>query len=54
MDKMRERFVAEINRMEEACKTSESKYLRSDYKKAIRKMRMELMEYDSYRNGCRK
>lgn len=51
MDKMRDQFVAEIERLQDACKRTRSKHLIADYQKAIRRMKMELREYDNYRKG---
>lgn len=50
MDKQRQKFVEEINRLKQALKETESIYLKKDYKKAIREMEQELKEYDKYRN----
>lgn len=50
MDKQRQKFVEEINRLKQAVKETESIYLKKDYKKAIREMEQELKEYDKYRN----
>lgn len=50
MDKMREAFVNEITRLEEAIKKSNSEYLKKDYQKAVNKMYSELKEYDYYKS----
>jgi len=49
MDEARVRFVNEIERLRAARKRSRSKYLKSDYGKAIKRMTFELMAYDRYR-----
>lgn len=51
MDAMREKHVAEINRLQEAHDKSKSEYLRKDYTKAIRRMKKELALYDKYKGG---
>ena len=50
-DKQRDAFVAEIMRLENAVKKTNSKYLKKDYGKRIAKMRMELKQYDKYKNS---
>lgn len=37
--------------MEEAMNKTSSKYLRTDYSKAIRRMKRELKEYDQFQTG---
>ena len=49
MDKQREIFVSEIERMEDACRRTKSEYLKRDYQKAIKRMKKELNEYDGYK-----
>lgn len=51
MDKMRERHIAEMNRLREAMKETKSKYLANDYGKAYRKMQRELAEYDRFKRN---
>ena len=51
MDKMREKHVAEIERLKTAIKKTDSEYLKRDYKKAIKRMSAELKEYDRYKGG---
>lgn len=48
-DEQRELFSAEIQRMRAAVEKTDSKYLKRDYRKAIRRMERELAEYDSNR-----
>lgn len=48
---MRERHVAEIERLENAIKRTTSNHLRCDYSKALRRMKKELKEYDRYKGG---
>lgn len=50
-DRQREIFQAELNRLEEAKRKSNSPHLRADYGKAIRRMRAELRAYDNYKEG---
>lgn len=50
MDKQREKFVAELNRLKEAVNITKSAYLKKDYQKAIKRMTKELKEYDRYRS----
>ncbi len=51
MDIMREKYVAEINRLQAARAKSKSKYLRKDYAKAISRMKKELAVYDMYKRS---
>lgn len=51
MDKMREQFVAEIARLEVAIVKTKSEKLRTDYRKAVRRLRKELVQYDRSRTG---
>lgn len=51
MDKMREKHVEEMERLKTAIKKTDSKYLKRDYKKAIKRMSAELKEYDRYKGG---
>lgn len=44
----RDEFVAEMKRIEEAINKTNSPYLKNDYKKALIRMREELIEYDNY------
>jgi len=46
--KARERYCAEIAKLKEACKNTDSKTLKIDYGRAIRRMKKELAEYDYY------
>ena len=52
-DIQREKFVAEIKRYEEVLKNTTSEHLKKDYQKKLKKMKLELKEYDRYHNGCR-
>ena len=49
MDKQRELVENEIKRMQEAIKKSNSKKLKTDYTKAIMRMKKQLKIYDNYR-----
>ena len=51
MDKQRERYVAEMDRIRLSIARTGSKYLRADYEKRLRRMQRELREYDSFRAG---
>jgi len=51
MDKQREKFVAEIKRLEDAVQKTKSKYLKADYGKRIRRVKKELREYDAYKKS---
>lgn len=51
MDIIRDRYVAEINRLKTAQAKSKSKYLRKDYGKAINRMKKELAVYDMYKRS---
>jgi hypothetical protein len=49
MDKMREKHIAEMERLKDAIDKTESEYLKRDYKKALKRMSAELKEYDRYK-----
>ena len=51
MDKMRNKHIAEMERLKEAIAKTESEYLKKDYSKALKRMKKELAEYDKYRGG---
>jgi len=51
MDNMRDQYAAEIRRLEDAIRRTSSERLRTDYGKAVRRMRKELKDYDRYRAG---
>ena len=51
MDKQREALVREIIRLKDAWNRTDSRYLRKDYGKAIRRMENELRQYDSFRKA---
>lgn len=50
MDKMREKHIAEMARLQEAIKKTKSAQLKQDYGRALKRMQRELEEYDRYRN----
>lgn len=54
MDKQRQKFVEEINQLRKAVNSTESKYLKKDYQKAIKEMEIELREYDRYQREYKK
>lgn len=49
MDKAEEIHIAEIDRLKEAIRKTNSKYLKRDYEKAVIRMENELKEYRRYR-----
>ena len=51
MDKMREKHVAEMERLKTAMEKTDSEYLKRDYSKALKRMERELKEYDRYKRG---
>jgi hypothetical protein len=51
MDKAEERQLAEIRRMQEAIKRTNSEKLMRDYTKGIKRLKLELAEYRRYRYG---
>ena len=51
MDKMREKHVAEMERLKTAIDKTDSEYLKRDYGKALKRMERELREYDRYKRG---
>lgn len=54
MDKQRQKFVEEINQLRVAVNSTKSKYLKKDYQKAIRRMEIELKEYDAFQREYKK
>ena len=52
MDKMREKHVAEMERLKTAISKTNSEYLKRDYEKALKRMSAELKEYDRYKGGA--
>lgn len=50
-DIQRAEFVSEINRYRQAISQTNSKYLKRDYLKKIKKMEKDLAEYDRYHKG---
>lgn len=52
MDRMREKHIAEMQRLKTAIDKTDSEYLRRDYKKALKRMSAELKEYDRYKGGA--
>lgn len=53
VDKRRQEFVDEMNRLEQAIYKTDSEYLKRDYSKALKKMKRELAQYDKFMNGKR-
>ena len=51
MDKMREKHVAEIERLKAAMEKTDSEYLKRDYGRALKRMQRELIDYDRYKRG---
>ena len=51
MDKQRQKFVDEMNRMKEAVEETNSDCLRNDYLKALKKMKRELKQYDNFKKA---
>lgn len=51
IDRQREKFIAEMNRLKDAIARTKSECLRRDYKKALIRMSRDLREYDLYRSG---
>ena len=49
-DPQRDKFVIEILKYKTAMNNTTSEYLKNDYQKKIRKMQLELAEYDMYHN----
>ena len=50
----REELCLEIRRLKKAKKETSSKYLKSDYDKAIKRLSKELAIYDFYMKGSKK
>lgn len=50
MDKMRDKFISEISTLETALSKTKSKYLQRDYQKAIKRMKIELRDYDLFKS----
>lgn len=51
MTKAEEAHIAEMNRLREAIKKTNSEYLKADYSKALKRMKRELREYRRFRSG---
>lgn len=51
MNRMREKYVEEMDRLEKAITQTESKYLKKDYAKALYKMKIELRDYDKFKKA---
>ena len=49
----RDKFVAEIKRMEQAMSQTDSMYLRKDYNRGIKRMKRELLEYDRFHGSAK-
>ena len=52
MDKMREKHIAEMERLKNLIANTKSEYLKRDYEKALKRMQKELKEYDKYKGGA--
>lgn len=50
MSNVREKHIAEMNRLREAIGRTESECLKRDYTKALRRMEKDLRDYDRFRN----
>lgn len=48
MTAQRKKHIQEMNRLEQAINKTSSPYLKRDYKKALKRMRKELIIYDAY------
>ena len=51
MDKQRQKFVDELNRLKEARQKTKSYYLIKDYSKQIKQMEKDLKTYDNLRKN---
>ena len=51
MDKQREKFVEEMKRLEVAIEKTKSPYLKHDYTRALKRMKLELAYYDKFKGG---
>ena len=51
MDIMRNKHIAEMQRLKTAIDKTNSEYLKRDYKKALKRMQRELKEYDRYKGS---
>ena len=52
MDIMRNKHIAEMQRLKTAIDKTNSEYLKRDYKKALKRMQRELRDYDRYKGGA--
>ena len=50
----RAEYQAEIARLTQACRKTESRYLKIDYGKRIRRMKKDLAEYDYHQREARR
>ena len=51
VDIRRTEFVSEMNRYRQAISQTDSKYLKRDYWKKLKKMEKDLAKYDKYHKG---
>ena len=49
---MRNKHVAEMQRLKTAIENTKSMHLKRDYEKALKRMSVELREYDRYKGGA--
>ena len=45
-------IIAEIQRLEDVITKTKSEKLRTDYRKAVRRMKKEMRDYDSFRRAA--
>ena len=48
---MKEKHIAEIERLKKKKKKTDSEYLKRDYGKDLKRMQRELRDYDRYKGG---
>lgn len=53
MDKAEQKHVAEMERLKDAIARTDSKHLKKDYTKALKRMQNELKEYRRYKYGIK-
>lgn len=49
----RQKFIAEMKRIQEAMHKTKSQYLRRDYRIALKEMQKDLADYDAFHKGAK-
>ena len=49
----RQKFIAEMKRIQESMHKTKSQYLRRDYRIALKEMQKDLADYDAFHKGAK-